>query len=117
VGVVRQRLIDLRPDSLSTVLRQDARHCVQAALDRRRPSDTAAEGLVAGECEEPRTLIVRLDEVLDLVDLEDIARNLVQDRRPLLEVRLRRRSLEPDAHRTVAANTPPPPESPVPLPT
>src|SRR6185312_17031022 len=95
----------------------DAHHRVEAALDRRRAAHPTGHGLVALGGEEPGALLVHPDEVGNLVDVDNVAGNPLQDLRPLLEVRLRGRSLEPDAHRTVAANTPPPPRSPVPLPT
>jgi hypothetical protein len=116
-GVLRQGRVQLASDSLPSMLGQDARHHVRAARDRGGPADAAAERLIAARCEEPRALLVAPDHVRELVLVVDVPFDPLHDRCPLLELRARRRRLEPDAHRTFAANTPPPPYSPVPDPT
>jgi hypothetical protein len=80
------------------MLRQHARHRVQAAVHRRGPSDTAAERLVSLQDEQKRALGVGRDEVRDLVHAEHVAGDLLEDRRPLLVLLRRRWSLESQIH-------------------
>ena len=96
--VLGEGLVDPAADPLSAVLRQDADHRVHAALDRGRAAHAAACRLVADRREEPGALCVRLDEVRDLVHVDDVPRDLLQDRGPLLVVPRGGRSFEPQLH-------------------
>ena len=107
--VLRERLVQRRPNSLLSVLGQNARHRVEAAGDRRGPADAAAERFSAAGSEDPGALLVVLHHVRELVHVVLVALDPLHDRRPLFEVRPRRRRLEPKVHLTFAANTPPPP--------
>ena len=89
-----QRFVDLLPDAASPVLGQHAHHRVQAALDRRRATHPARHGLVALGGEEPGALLVQPDEVGNLVDVDDVARDVLEYVRPLPVLARSRRPFE-----------------------
>src|SRR5207342_3917048 len=96
--VIRDRLEDPATDTLAAKLGQHSHHRVETALDRRRPSDTAAESLVPACREQERALLIRPDEVLDLVEAENVARDPLQDLGPLRVLPRRARPLEAQLH-------------------
>ena len=57
-GMLGHCLVQPVSDAAAAVLGQDAHHGVEAARNRRRPADAAAESLVAARSEDPGALLV-----------------------------------------------------------